>query len=67
MLLQEQIDQLVQKAKENLLETYKGLQMVGTQNGYGAPENLVEIINEEIEDCWDDEVAARIKQAIAQV
>lgn len=29
--------------------------------------SLVEIINEEIESCWDDEVAARIKQAIAQV
>ncbi len=29
--------------------------------------SLVEVINEEIEDCWDDEVAARIKQAIALV
>ena len=39
-------EEVVQKTKENLLETYKGLQIVGTQNGYDAPENLVEIINE---------------------
>lgn len=39
-------EEVVQKAKENLLETYQGLQIVGTQNGYDAPENLVDIINE---------------------
>lgn len=39
-------EEVVEKAKENLLETYQGLQIVGTQNGYDAPENLVDIINE---------------------
>lgn len=38
-------EEVVQKAKENLLETYEGLQIVGIQNGYDTPENLVDIIN----------------------
>jgi ankyrin repeat protein len=32
-----------------------------------SQKTLVEVINEEIEDCWDDAVAARIKQVIAQL